>query len=434
MNFSNFNKTCRGLLVPLLNQAAANVSKTNLTTTMILQCRSSGLLLSLSVGSFFFVVWNLIPVDDKGGKCFCITNRLKVGKSFVTTKTLVIASLYPLVKTFAADYTKDLLPDLSAYVSLRDTFDVSPFVRHILFACEMAVVLVVLALLVVEHFQFCATCWRNEEEIPPVIRIGEEAEADRATKAEEQKLRDEQAKEHRVSLALDANGKRRQIAADADTDRATKAEEQTEKLEEKKIEIVQAFETKKLELEAAMEQNKGAITQDNETKTEEIRIYIRERMNELLRQNETNKQEVLALIEQRQQELLESDEAKTKHLDSKFDEKIDESFEATRRQFEADMNTLIDKIDVRKNELFEATDYKLGQLQQQLRRNAEEQKEQIDAHARSAATAAVDADGSRKQIAADAAAQVGGVVNQIDAHAGSAATAAAAAAGSRNHH
>ena len=292
MNFSNFNKTCRGLVVPLLNRAVANMSKTNLTTTEMLHCRSPGLLLSLSVGSFFFVVWILIPVDDNGERCFCITNRLKIGKTFVTTKTVAVATLYSYGTSYADDYVKDLLPDLSAqvsaYISLRDTFaDVSPFLRHILFACEMAVVLVVLALLVVENSHCCVNCWENEKK-----------ETDKA--------------------------RQDRIGAEADTDRAIKAEEQTEKLEEKRIEIVEAFETKKLELEAAMEQNKGDITQDNETKKEEIRRQIRERMNELLRRNETNKQEVLALIEQRQQELLESDEAKTKHLESKFDEKIDE--------------------------------------------------------------------------------------------------------------
>ena len=177
MNFSNFNKTCSQMglgneLLKVLNGTAANLPKTNLTTEQIIQCHSSGLLLSLSVSLFFFVVWTLIPADKQGKRCFSITNRLKIGKGFVTTSTVILACVYELCFKYVKGIDKWAVPKLSGYISWRDTFaDESPFLRHIIFACEMDVVLVILSLLVVEICNCCAKCWENKQVVSKKVKV-----------------------------------------------------------------------------------------------------------------------------------------------------------------------------------------------------------------------------------------------------------------------
>ena len=154
MNFSNFNKTCSqmGLGNDILKvfNFSVPISKINLTTTQMLQCHSSSLFLSSSIGSFFFVIWNLKKENKKQSSCStCITNKLK---NIDNNKKL---TLLPIIIAYITYYFKSVekwaLPNLSAYVSLRDSFaDTSPFLRHILFAWEMIVVLVVLAIVVIE--------------------------------------------------------------------------------------------------------------------------------------------------------------------------------------------------------------------------------------------------------------------------------------------
>ena len=147
MNFTKFNETCQGYILPF--NIALNASTTNLTNIEVLHCRSSGVLLALMLASFSIMLVTCLP---NGTDCFCLTNRVAIIVKWIGP-ALVCGKLYSQVSGYGSKYINQLFPDLTAYVMLRDEYgNTSIFLRHALLAVEASVVLILVAILFNELF------------------------------------------------------------------------------------------------------------------------------------------------------------------------------------------------------------------------------------------------------------------------------------------